>query len=261
MAWLHIDYYSETLRMPVPMEVLLPQHGGRRGTASPGPYAALYLLHGRTDNQSAWMRRTSIERYAEGLPLAVIMPAAHLSWYTDMANGRDYFGFITRELPAICERNFPLAPVREQRFIAGLSMGGYGAMKAGLLAPDTYGAAASFSGALDAVRTYDRLDPGQAADIFGSRDALEGSVNDLFAGAERLAGTGAAVPDLYQWCGTEDFLYEDNVRFREHAVRLGLPLTYEEGPGGHEWKHWDRCIERLLQRLPLAARSTAKEEE
>ncbi|AFC32441.1 putative esterase [Paenibacillus mucilaginosus 3016] len=261
MAWLHIEYYSETLRMPVPMEVLLPQHGGPRGTASPGPYAALYLLHGRTDNQTAWLRRTSVERYVEGLPLAVVMPAAHLSWYTDMACGRDYFQFITRELPAICERNFPLAAEREQRFIAGLSMGGYGALKAGLLAPDRFGAAASFSGALDAAQAFDRLEPRQAADIFGSRDTVEGSVNDLFAAAEKLARSGERVPDLYQWCGTEDFLYDANVRFREHAAKLGLPLTYEEGPGGHEWKYWDRCVERLLQRLPLTACSTPKEEE
>jgi len=253
MAWLHMHYHSETLRMPVPMEVLLPQHvsGGSRRTKDPGPYQTLYLLHGMSDDHTAWMRRTSIERYVERLPLAVVMPAGHLGWYTDMVNGRDYFQFITEELPAICERQFRLSSLREDRFIAGLSMGGYGAMKAGLLAADKYRAAASFSGAVDVSDMYDRLSPNLAEDLFGSKESVRGSVNDLFTAARSLSQSGKASPDLYMWCGTEDFLYDGNVRFRDHVKALGLPLTYEEGPGGHEWKCWDTCIERVLQWLPL----------
>lgn len=253
MAWLHVHYYSEALQMPVPMEVLLPQHvaGGGRKVKDPGPYPALYLLHGRSDDHTAWMRRTSVERYVEGLPLAVIMPAGHLGWYTDMACGRDYFSFISEELPAICERMFPLSDAREDRFIAGLSMGGYGAMKAGLRVPERFGAAASFSGAMDADKLFERLDPRELNDIFGSRDKLKGGPDDLFALAEALVQSDKPRPELYMWCGTEDFLYDDNVRFREHARKLGLALTYEEAPGDHSWKYWDRCIERILDWLPL----------
>ncbi|MFE5317607.1 alpha/beta hydrolase [Paenibacillus sp. NPDC056579] len=253
MAWLHVHYHSETLRMPVPMEVLLPQYhsGGSRKVSDSGPYQTLYLLHGMSDDHTAWMRRTSIERYVEQLPLAVIMPAGHLGWYTDMARGRDYFSFLTEELPAISERMFPLSGAREDRFIAGLSMGGYGAMKAGLLAPDKYAAAASFSGALDAVDVWDRIGPKLAGDVFGSREQLEGGRNDLFAAATAIAKSGQSCPQLYAWCGTEDFLYDANVRFKEHAAGLGLPLTYEEGPGDHRWKYWDLCIERVLDWLPV----------
>jgi S-formylglutathione hydrolase FrmB len=239
--------------MPVPMEVLLPQHigGGSRTVKDSGPYQTLYLLHGMSDDHTAWMRRTNIERYIEGLPLAVVMPAGHLGWYTDMTYGRDYFKFITEELPLICERMFPLSSRREDRFIAGLSMGGYGAMKAGLLASDTFCAAASFSGAMDIINVYDRIDSKLAADIFGNRADLENSKNNLFISVEQLVNANKVCPKLYMWCGTEDFLYDSNVQFKEYALKLGLPLTYEEGPGNHEWKYWDTCIERILRWLPL----------
>lgn len=259
MSWLHVHYNSEILRMPVAMEVVLPQYittGGAKKMDDPGPYQTLYLLHGFGDDNTAWMRRTSLERYVRKMPLAVVMPAGHTGWYTDMVYGRDYFRFITEELPALCERMFPLSNAREDRFIAGLSMGGYGAMKAGLLAPDKFCAAASFSGAMDIVEVYDWLDKKLAADIFGSREALKGSVNDLFASAEHAAVTGKQCPELYMWCGKEDSLYNVNVRFKEHALKLGLPLTYEEGPGDHQWKYWDMCIERILDWLPLKEKTT-----
>lgn len=254
MAWLHVNYHSEVLGMPVPMEVLLPQHiaGGWRTVEHPGPYQTLYLLHGMSDNQSSWMRRTSVERYVEQRPLAVIMPAGHLGWYTDMVYGPNYFTFLTEELPAICERMFPLSTKREDRFIAGLSMGGYGAMKAGLIKPDVYRAAASFSGAMDISQLHERIDGSLLERIFGHVNEIKGSENDLFTQAKRLADSNSEKPDLYMWCGTEDFLYEHNIRFKEHALQLGLPLTYEEGPGDHTWKHWDRCIEHILTNwLPL----------
>jgi putative tributyrin esterase len=253
MAWLHVHYHSEALRMPAPMEVLLPQHvgGGGRKVNDPGPYPTLYLLHGMSDDHTAWMRRTSIERYVEGKPIAVVMPAAHLSWYTDMAFGREYFRFLTEELPAFCERMYPLSNAREDRYIAGLSMGGYGAMKAALNAPERYAAAASFSGAMDAMKAFDRMPSRLSQDIFGSREQLEGGVNDLFAAAARLAASDRERPQLYMWCGTEDFLYEENVRFGAHAASLGLPLEYEEGPGDHRWQYWDECIERALSWLPV----------
>jgi putative tributyrin esterase len=253
MAWLHVHYNSEILGMPVPMEVLLPQHiaGGARKVTDAGPYKTLYLLHGMSDDHTAWIRRTSLERYVEGLPLAVVMPAGHLGWYTDMAYGKRYFEFITEELPKVCERMFPLSPRREDRFIAGLSMGGYGAMKAGLLASDTFSAAASFSGAMDVGDVIDRIDNRLAVDVFGNLDTVRGSCNDLLAAAEKLTSSKKQPPKLYMWCGTEDFLYDANVRFKEHVMNLKLPLTYEEGPGDHQWKYWDVCIERILKWLPL----------
>jgi len=250
MAWLHIRYHSEVLRMPAAMEVLLPQAGSAdsRGQCGPGPYAALYLLHGVHEDHTAWLRRSNIERYVRGLPLAVVMPAGHHGWHTDMAYGRDYFRFLTEELPALCERMFPLSSSREDRYIAGASMGGYGALKAALAAPETFGAAASFSGPTDVLGVYDRLDSALAADIFGSRSGLPGSAGDLFAAAEKLAGAEKPRADFYLWCGKEEPLYPENLRFCRHLQELGLPLTFAEGEG-ESWDAWDRCVRDFLQWL------------
>ena len=87
--------------------------------------------------------------------------------------------------------------------------------------------------------------------IFGNLKQLPGSDNDLLAVAARLAQSSQPRPALYQWCGTEDFLYQQNITFRDHAIQLGLDLTYEEGPGVHEWVYWDRQIQRVLEWLPL----------
>lgn len=253
MAWLHIHYNSEILKMPVAMEVLLPQSdtGENRKFDYPEPYKTLYLLHGMGDDHTSWMRRTSIERYVEGLPIAVVMPAGHLGFYTDMAYGRDYFRFITEELPKVCERMFHLSKYREDRFIAGVSMGGYGAMKAGLLAPEKFSIAASFSGDMDVLEVFDYIDKNLAQDVFGDKDKIEHSNNDLFEAVEIFMELKEYASKFYMWCGTEDFLYEGNKKFKEHALKLGLPLTYEEGPGDHQWKYWDRCIENFLKMIPI----------
>jgi len=243
MAWLRVHFHSETLRMPTAMEVLLPQRGaGPRMTDEPGPYPTLYLLHDLGEDQTAWIRRSSIERYAEGRPLAVVMPAGHRSWYADMAFGRNYTRFLTEELPAFCERMYPLSSAREHRYAAGCGMGGYGAVNAALQAPERFALAASFSGALDAANAADRLSPEIARDVFGGR-------GDLFAAAQALAGTNRPRPEIVLWCGSGDSVREANVRFRDLAVTFGLPVEYEENPGAPAWASWDRCVERLIDRL------------
>ncbi|HOP75514.1 MAG TPA: alpha/beta hydrolase family protein [Bacillota bacterium] len=257
MAWLHVHYHSEVLEMPTAMEVLLPEFiaGKDRRVDTPGPYPTLYLLHGMGDDHTAWMRRTSIERYLERLPLAVVMPAGQLGWYTDMACGKRYFTFITEELPRICERMFPLSPTRRDRFIAGISMGGYGAIKAGLRAPDVFGKAASLSGAVDIQNTLSRLDPQLAQDVFGNTNEIKGSRNDLFTVAKDLANASTSCPELYLWCGTDDYFYPDNLRFKSHLAQLNLPFTYEEGPGDHQWEHWDRQLKRLIEWIMLPSKT------
>lgn len=253
MAWLHMQFHSETLRMPVPMEVLIPQQlaGGKRGKVHEGPYPTLYLLHDLGEDQTAWLRRSSLEALFEGLPLAVVMPAGHRSWYTNMAYGRDYLTFLTEELPALCERMFPLSAVKEHRFIAGAGMGGYGALKAGLLGPDKFGAAASFNGSLDVLRIYESLEDRLAADIFGPKDGLQGSQNDLWAAAEHLAASDKARPELYLWCGAEAEQLETHRSFQEHAQRLGLPVTNETLESVSSWKQRDNGLEQLLNKLPI----------
>ena len=236
------------------MTVILPEQTGSQismqGAAGAGRHPTLYLLHGLTDDHTIWQRRTSIERYVAPLGLAVVMPAVHRSYYTDMARGYRYFTFVSEELPAIARSFFPLSHEREDNFVAGLSMGGYGAFKMALSRPERFAAAASLSGALDRARSVARLkedseERRERQNGFGDLSELEGSENDLFFLAERMAEIRGQAPRLFQWCGTEDFLYEDNIRFRDHARKLGLDLTYEEGPGDHDWRYWDETIRRV----------------
>ena len=249
MALIHCNFFSNVLQISASMDVILPQGGALSGRKLP----TLYLLHGLSDDHTIWQRRTSIERYVEPLGLAVVMPAVNRSFYADMAHGPRYWTFVSEELPRLARAFFPLSDKRADNFAAGLSMGGYGAFKLVLSHPDRFAAGASLSGALDLAHRLDQVGEERMPefeDVFGDPARLKGSENDLFHLAEKVARRKRQ-PRLYQCCGTEDFLYEGNVRFRQHAERLELDLTYEEGPGEHEWGYWDQQIQKVLAWLPL----------
>ncbi len=259
MALMHVDFFSDVLGMCVEMDVIIPQATsgqiGMNGVADTGPYQTLYLLHGMSDDHTIWQRRTSIERYAAELGLAVVMPSTQLGFYTDMYIGQKWWTYISQELPEICRTFFPLSDKREDTFAAGLSMGGYGAAKLGLGMPEAFSNVATLSGGLDIVAHRKKVSPDRESyweDVFGPPDVMQGSDNDLFALAEKCA-KGGQKPRIYQWCGTEDFLYQDNLAFRDHIQKLGFDLTYEEDPGDHQWKYWDETIQRVLKWLPLKA--------
>ena len=161
MALLHVDFFSDVLGMCMDMDVILPQQTsgqiGMEGKAGDGRYKTMYLLHGMSDDQTIWQRRTSIERYVSQLGIAVVMPTTHLAFYTDTTYGMKYWTYISQELPKICREFFPrMSDRKEDTLAAGLSMGGYGAWKLALRAPETFGAGASLSGALDIVEDYRR---------------------------------------------------------------------------------------------------------
>lgn len=247
MAFIQCDFFSNVLQVGVSINVVLPQ------PIRPA-YPVLYLLHGMSDDHTIWMRRTSIERYADQHGLAVIMPAVGRSYYTNMAIGYRYEDYISQELPEIVQGLFPLSNKREQTFVAGLSMGGYGAFRLAFRYPEQYAAAASLSGALDvAVDAANEPVVDSPPDwlierrnIFGDISRIVGSEHDLRHLAQTLVASGAPRPRLYQCCGTEDSLYQQNQRFLQVARTLGLDITYEEGPGEHEWGYWDRMIQRVL---------------
>lgn len=257
MALLHVDFFSEILGMSTSMDVLLPQQTqgqiGMEGKADKGQYKTMYLLHGMSDDQTIWQRRTSIERYVSKLGIAVVMPTTHLGFYTDTTYGMRYWTFVSEELPRVCREFFPrMSEKREDTLAAGLSMGGYGAWKLGLRASDTFGAAASLSGALDIVADYERNrqeDPQKIPlfkGIFGSVEQLEGSDNELLTLAGNLTEP-AERPRLYAWCGTEDFLYQGNLRAWDYVKKLGYDLTCEQSAGDHQWKYWDEKIQDVLR--------------
>jgi putative tributyrin esterase len=257
MALAHFDFFSEVLGMSMGMDVVLPQASvmriGMEGDEPAGLFPCLLLLHGLSDDHTVWQRRTSIERYAARYGLAVAMPSVHRSFYTDMDAGYPYWRYISEEIPAILQRYFPISPRREDNFVAGLSMGGYGAFKLGLRCPDRFAAAASLSGCLDLGLKVDEEEVDVGLDfrlVFGGQP-VPGTANDLLTVATELVAGATPPPQLYQCCGTDDFLYAQNQSFKRHAELIGLPVDYHEGPGAHTWDYWDARIQDVLAWLPI----------
>ncbi|HET7306053.1 MAG TPA: alpha/beta hydrolase family protein [Segeticoccus sp.] len=253
MIHLRTDFFSETLGLSTSMTVLLPQAAtgqvGTSGRVRADGHPVLYLLHGSSDDDTTWLRRTSIERYAAQLGLAVVMPQVHLSFYCDELYGLPYWTFLSEELPELVASTFRVSRAREDTFVAGLSMGGFGAFKWALHQPERFAAAASLSGALDlAGLSWKGRDPRQRMRIWGRRK-IAGTGDDLL----HLLGSAEAseLPALYLTCGTEDFLHDDNRRFVADAERHGIPLTTDFRPGEHEWGFWDSGIQRVLGWLPI----------
>lgn len=255
MAFIDCHFFSDSLGVSASMYVLLPQTSknmiGMDAVSRGRKHPTLYLLHGLSDDHTIWMRRTSIERYAAAKGLAVVMPAVNRSFYSDMPGGPRYWEFISEELPALARSFFPLSDRREDNFAAGLSMGGYGALKLGLTHPERFAAVASMSGAVNLQWAVDNVPNHEFRWLAGESGIVSGTSLDLFYLAKELAASDKEQPKLFQCCGTEDFLYEENVKFRDTCRELGLALTYEEEPGVHEWGYWDAKIQRILDWLPL----------
>lgn len=258
MALVEVSFKSRALLMKTSVNIILPI--GRSNfdgkeisdlSYDHKKFPVLYLLHGGTDDHTSWLRFSSIERYAEEKGIAVVMPNAELSAYSDMINGHKYWTYISEELPQFIQAAFPISGKREDTFVAGLSMGGYGAFKLGLRKPNKFAAAASLSGTVDLIGSLTSGPQSIFKNVFGDPQKTDNSENDLYYLIERVANSDEHKPKLFLACGTEDFLYEDNVAFHNQVADLDIDLTYEEEPGGHEWEYWDRNIKRVLDWLPL----------
>lgn len=249
MALLTVNFHSDVLGQAMSMNVILPQKAVTQiGMASSESDCCkvLYLLHGMSDDHTIWERRTSIERYVAGRNLAVIMPAVHLSWCTDMAFGGRYQTFVSEELPTICHSMFrQLSDRREDTFIAGLSMGGYGALKLALTHPERYGGCAGLSGAFD---VYNRAkdDSPYWHSIFGDPESIPGSANDVYHLISKAAQSGADLPKVYLWCGTEDSLFPESERARDLLIQNGYEVSWNQSSGDHSWFYWDREIQKVI---------------
>lgn len=254
MALLHVTFTSASLKRSVPMDVILPVDGLK--PVYDKPFKTLYLLHGLLGSCGDWINGTRIKRWAEAKNLCVIMPSGDNCFYIPQENPHnDYGKFIGEELVEITRRMFPLSHKREDTFIAGLSMGGFGALRNGLKYNETFGCIAGLSNAL---HFFETPNPATLATLFDEhccfgdmKKAAKSDKNPRIL-AEKLAKEkDALLPRIYMACGTEDSLLPSNQLFRDCLVKNGFDLTYEEFPGDHNWDFWDMTIQRVLDWLPL----------
>lgn len=245
---LQMELYANELKKHTQVNVFLPND--KEKTAA--PCKTLWLLHGGSDDHTAWTRNTFIEQYAAKYDLAVVMPNADRSWYTNTAYDMNYFNYIVDELPTLCRRTFKMmSDRREDNIIGGLSMGGYGALKAALTFPERYASCISLSGSVDVTRKGRRVRINEWKSVFGfdleSPLELEGSEHDIFALASKVKEAGKSFPKVYLWCGLGDALLNANCALGQHLTELGAPHCLETSEGDHSWKWWDLHIQSGLK--------------
>jgi len=239
MAFATINYFSRSLLKASSFNIVFPDD-----PTVPRPWSVFYLLHGLSDDHTIWMRRTSIERYVEGLPLVVVMPDGGRGWYTNAMEGLAYEDDLVKDVIGLVDRTFPVKAERAGRAIGGLSMGGYGAVKLGLKHPELFASVNSHSGAVGVQRDPKLIkDLGPEFErIFGK--APKGGAEDPGAIVERI--DHGRVPALRLDCGTDDFLLEENRTFHLLLESLHITHEYQEFPGGHNWPYWDTHVQEAV---------------
>ena len=262
MAIIEVNFISKCLMRTVTFNAIIPvdKFGPQAENAEQKPLKTLYLLHGIFGNYTDWVNGTRIQAWAEANDLAVIMPSGENRFYLDDEKSGELYGeFIGKELVEFTRKLFPLSDKREDTFIAGLSMGGYGAIRNGLKYAENFGCVIGLSAALvhDTWKDADNSAPiftfrrNYYEAIFGEYDKVKGSDKDPKALLLKLKEEGRPVPKMYLCCGTEDGLITANRDFRDFLNENGVDLTYVEGPGKHDWVFWDTYIKKVLDWLPL----------
>lgn len=258
----HCNFFSKTLASHVDVNVLLPstpdndayKSGSLENVYSYKRYPVLYLLHGALDDYSMWIRQTNIEKYAEEAQIIVVMPSGQNMFYTNAKYGLNYFDYITKELPLFVETYFPAKNNRNSTFIAGPSMGGYGASKCALNCPEKYYAFGDLSGAVDPIKlkplmenmgfNFFRYDL-----IWGGVEKQKDTNDDVYYLAEKLKDS-ALKPKAHIFCGIEDTNnHEMNKRFYDTLIKNGFDATFTDGSGNHDWEYWDKCIKKFIETI------------
>lgn len=257
MALIHSHFFSNTLGRGVSCDVILPQKSTKligMDSAEKEKTPVLWLLHGASDDETIWQRRTSIERYVAPLGLAVVMPSVEVSNYSNLAHGGKFYDYVAKELPEVMHGFFGFSTDREDNYICGLSMGGAGALKIGLANPGQYSvigclSAGIFNRTLPADTSAIDPDKNRSAYIRFDGRKLEGSEEDSVGNAKRILEEGKPVPRIYHSCGSDDFLLDAAHFTRDLFTSFeGNPYdyVYEEDPGAHTWEYWDDHIQKFL---------------
>lgn len=263
MGFFRGDIYSYALDKMTPINLYLPYDDNRRFQVKK-TQKTLILLHGLEGNCSYWNRYTSVERYAQERNIALIMPDGDMSLYADMRCGQRYATYIGEELPKILRNMFCLNLDRESFYIAGLSMGGYGALRMALTHPETFGRCASYSGALmlgsrEYLQTLSEYREPERGSTYIEREEIDRSMyygalgaygetmkycpeNDILALAENNIRLGKKLPEILLTCGTEDFLFDVNCMYSDKLNDMGVKNEFRTWPGIHNWLFWEESI-------------------
>lgn len=260
MALIEMTFAANTLERRTDVTVLIPMESNETIPApKPEKFPTLYLLHGYGENAKAWLINSNIRQLAKEYNLAVVMPSGENGFYVDNPEFSLYYGQFIRELVEFTRKMFPLSTQREETFIAGVSMGGFGAMRNGFASHDLFGKIGAFSGAyiLQDIVNLKEGDRTEIADygyyrrVFGDLSrVLESDKNPLVCAVK--AKESSLVPEVFMACGTEDFLIEQNRQMRDGLKKLDIPLQYQESSGIHDWKFWDEWLPELVKWLMKA---------
>ncbi len=242
-------FHSASLERDMHYRVLIPR-GYERGDRFP----VLYLLHGLYGDYQNWDTRTRLENYANNLHLLIVMPDADDSWYTNSATvAADKFeGYIAKDLIAEIDNQYRTIHDAHGRAIAGLSMGGYGAVKLALKYPELFAFAGSLSGAFNAPQNLDNQRPefrAKLLEVFGNEGSRTRAENDIFLLLKNPHHV--PYPYFYLACGTADFFLETNRALAQQLSSRNLAYEYHETAGEHTWEYWDGGLKPLLKAMEL----------
>ncbi len=258
MALIQVNFFSSALKRTVPIQVILPvdkDFGQISDDTPPNPFKTLYLLHGLLGNYTDWVTNTRILQWAEARNLAVVMPSGDNSFYIDQPTpNNDYGDFIGRELVQITRKMFPLSRKREDTFIGGLSMGGFGALRNGLVYAETFSCIATLSCAAHIFEVpFDYPDRCLMDEdrVFGDLPEASRTNKNPRVALEQLMQRNGPVPKIYMSCGLQDRLLIPNRLLRDYLLESGIDLTYQETDGKHNWNFWNEQLQKVLQWLPL----------
>lgn len=264
MAFITLNFFAKSLLRPVTVNVVIPTDkmvSSDMPEPKKQPFKTLYLLHGVFGNYTDWVNGTRIQALANDKDLCVVMPCGDNKFYANSEQSGDRYGdFISKDLVEFIEATFQVSKKPEDRFIGGLSMGGFGAITNALRNVGMFGNVVMLSAALIKERILTSVNiPGQ--DIFTKKQyevmfdledvsEFEGSSCDYDKLARDLRDSDHK-PKIFMACGTEDSLFDWNVAYRDFLRENGFDVTWVEGPGIHDWNFWDAYIEKALEWLPL----------
>ena len=239
-----ISLSSKILGREIPVRLLVPQGENLK---------CLILLHGYNGTQEEWLEQSPIRQLAEQFHLVVAMPSCGNGYYED--THEDMPRFVGEELPAYLRETLPVSTNRDDLFLGGVSMGGFGALLIGAKYPQTFGKIVCFSGAFiipDVVignpGVLGNANPQYFKEVFGDFETLEGSRKDPLAEAMRAAEKGS-VPSVCLLCGREDVLYQNNVHVVKTLRKHNIPVLWYPGQGNHDWSFWNDKLPAVIKWL------------